>query len=196
MNFKLLRFKETHRQEQLFVFTLNSREKNRNIFKRTIWDKWRKRFFRRFEGKGIGAMEVKGEGGWHIHLLVVFTKDYAESYVLKDIGDFARNVWMECNRKANGPNLKTKGACLVELPGDGSGYRAIRYISKLLDKRSFATKGFEHRGSFTVTHGLKGNAYWHKEELPKQFHSPAVLLRNLREYLRERRPLCFKKQKP
>jgi hypothetical protein len=190
LNFRLKAFAKVHEDEQIYLFDLNSREKNLVRFKKRIWRPWRRRFFHRFKGKAIGAIECQRNGNWHIHLLVVLEGDYAASYVLKDIAEVGRRLWRECNLRANRLGLRKRGVFRVELPEDGTALKRIHYISKARKyegrEKSFIAKPFGQSGSFGVSHGVKGRGYWSENDLPSNKHSDAVLQRNYLAYLKKK----------
>ena len=188
LNFRLKAFAKVHEDEQIYLFDLNSREKNLVRFKTRIWRPWKKRFFHRFKGRAIGAIECQRNGNWHIHLLVVPEKDYAASYLLKGITEVGRSLWREHNLRVNQLGLRKRGVFRVELPEDGTALKRIHYISKARKygarEKSFLAKPFGQSGSFGVSHGVKGRGYWEEDELPSNRHSDVVLKKNYLRYLK------------
>jgi hypothetical protein len=186
-NFRVERFAKRHQGEQIFCFDINSREKDLVRFKRKIWIPWKNRFFRRFPGRAIGVVERQSNGNWHLHLFVVFESEYAPSYVLGDIAGTGRKLWQECNIRTNQLDLNKRGVFLVLETNEETIKGKIRYSSKLwrhkVGRQSFRPKAYGQSGSFAVSHGIKGKAYWRDDELPSNRHSPAVLERKLTQYL-------------
>jgi len=187
LNFKLMRFVEMHKSELIIGIHMISREKDPARFKKELWDLWQRRFFRIFAGKAIGVVERTKSGYWHIHLLVVFSKPYSESYIVKDIAEKGRRLWRECHLTKTGLNLIKKNQFTVDFPYlDCS--RRIRYMTKIKSKKrgelfSFRTKPSNVGGSFCVSHGIRGLKYWNRSELPSQKFMPTKLRNEIESYL-------------
>ena len=180
-----------NKSNTIYVFHLDSKTKDYNLFRNKILKNWKLAFGRKYECSAVGAVEHDSNGYWHCHILVAFKYNYKPS-TFNNIKVYGRKLWIKFNFANTGIKLKEKrflGKSLI-YPEE----RFTAYASKPLkhQRKSFTymPKAFDQFGSFRVTMG-SANKLWDKKELPSYKYSVPQLEKNLKEICRERRKYIF-----